>query len=315
MQAGVLAVKFRAARPDRQGPAAGHRVAGIDGQVQQHLPDLAVIGHDGGQLRRRVDSQFNLIPDAGTQQVADVGNDDVEIQRLWLGHLSLTEDKQLPGERRGPLRRRLDLLGVGPHAWIGRRADHKSRVAHNDGQQVVEVMGDPARQPTESFEALRRMQLLLQHAPLGLGPVAFGHVPAHARHPGYRAARVPDRRDGNRHIDKASVLAKTFRLVRRGLCPLSQPSQDGRELAGQARRDELGHVAPDDLISGVAVHLLRPDVPAGDDAVERPARDGVSRRLEEGSPPRGQIELLLSCVICVLSPHGIPPEPQPSSAS
>ena len=43
------------ARRDRQRAAAGHRVARVDGEVQQHLADLARVGLDGSQFRLEVE--------------------------------------------------------------------------------------------------------------------------------------------------------------------------------------------------------------------------------------------------------------------
>ena len=44
-----------AADGDRQRPAVGHRVAGVDGEVHEHLLELRAVGEHGRQLRRRTE--------------------------------------------------------------------------------------------------------------------------------------------------------------------------------------------------------------------------------------------------------------------
>ena len=46
------------------------------------------------------------------------------------------------------------------------------RVALNDSQQIIEVVGQPAGQPADRFEFLRLTQLLFQ-------PAAVGHIAQH----------------------------------------------------------------------------------------------------------------------------------------
>ena len=258
---GVLLVEVRDFRTDRQDAALWHGIAGVDSQVEQHLLDLAAISQYRGQVRRQFGSQVNMRPDAAGQQIADIGNDGVEIQRLCLGHLPPAEDEQLPGKRRGAQRRRLDLLRVVPHPGLGRLLGDKPSVIHDRRQQIVEVMSNPARQLAKSFEALRLMQLLLQPAPHGVGPVAFGHVPGHSGCPGHHTARIPDWGNGNRHVNDAPVLTNTFRLEI--LDPLSppQPGKDRPKLARPVWRDKLRHIPADDLFGRVAVHLGCPGIP------------------------------------------------------
>ncbi len=73
-----------------------------------------------------------------------------------------------------------DLLDVGAHRFpLDRRGflshglfDERG-VVGDDGQQVVEIVGDPAGQLTQAFQPLRLMKLAFQPVPLGLVPQPF----------------------------------------------------------------------------------------------------------------------------------------------
>ena len=119
---------------------------------------------------------------------------------------------------------------------VGRLLGHERGVGHDDGQQVVEVVGDPAGQLAQALEPLGLMQLMLQRAAIGLNAVAFSHVPGHGPRPGHCAACVPDRGDGDRHVEDGSVFTGTFGLEMLDPFPPSHAVEDGCQLVGPVRR-------------------------------------------------------------------------------
>ena len=77
--------------------------------------------------------------------------------------MAAREAQQLPGELRRALAR---LHRVAQEAVVVAPHRH-GQVALDDGEQVVEVVRDPSREPTDGLQAAARVQLCLQTAALG----------------------------------------------------------------------------------------------------------------------------------------------------
>jgi hypothetical protein len=56
---------------DGQLPAAGHGVAGVDGQVDQDLLDVAWVGEDHVEARVEVGNQLDMLAEGPLQQAQD----------------------------------------------------------------------------------------------------------------------------------------------------------------------------------------------------------------------------------------------------
>ena len=74
-----------------QRAAAGHRVAGVDGEIDEDLFDLAGVGEDRPQVGGQVGAQHDVLTDGAVEQLLDVGDDVVEVQDPWLDHLAAGE--------------------------------------------------------------------------------------------------------------------------------------------------------------------------------------------------------------------------------
>ena len=222
--------------------------------------------------------------------------------------LSPAEDQQLPGEPGGAFRGDLDLPGVRLHArQVSRVMGDEPGVVHDRGQQVVEVVRDPARQLPEDLQPLRPHLGLFHGPPGGRQPVPLGHVPGHGGRARHRAAAVQDGGHAHRHVDDRAVLADPPGLVRGHVFPPGDVAVDEFQLGQPVAGEEQGHVAPDDLVRGVAVHPGGPPVPAGDRAVQRLAEDGVIGRLDDCRQPGGQLELVAARGTGAGDSHGLPP--------
>ena len=82
------------------------------------------------------------------------------------------ERQELPGQRSRPLAGPVDFvhrLFCGARVRGGERGGHEVRVPGDDGEQVVEVVGHPARELADRFHLLRPAATALQ-------PPARGHV-------------------------------------------------------------------------------------------------------------------------------------------
>jgi hypothetical protein len=93
------------------------------------------------------------------------------------GNVGSTEGEQLPRQCRGAAGGQDDLFGVTPLRTGGEAIPQKLGIATDDRQQVVEVVGDPAREQAEHRIEVE-VCLLLRAAQLGepffqtIGPAA-----------------------------------------------------------------------------------------------------------------------------------------------
>ena len=67
MVAGVLLVEIDVRGLERQPSAVGHRIAGVDRQIDQDLFDLAAIEPDRRQVRRREQFEVDVLADAAAR--------------------------------------------------------------------------------------------------------------------------------------------------------------------------------------------------------------------------------------------------------
>ena len=158
------------------------------------------------------------------RQAGDLVHDCGQVERLADGSAALGESEQLLREIAGPFRTGHGVIegGAGPRHDLF--VQHGQReIAHDGGEEVVEIVGDAAReqpegmQPLGAFELGFEASLLFQLTPdlFGLSP----HLPAQDRHPeqhGARAQSQDDRGDerpahgqeGGR-VDHGDILRRT----------------------------------------------------------------------------------------------------------
>ena len=165
---------------------------------------------------------------------------------------------------------RLQMLG------IGEPAAQKLRVAADDHQQIVEVVGDAAGQLAERFHLLRLGELLLRPLERGLRLPSLGDVAGDLHEADERADLVADRLDHDARPEQALV------------APHAPAFDDAFALVGgeleRARRlaalllllgIEPAEVLADDFRRRVLVDALRTHVPVGDVSVPVEHEDRV----------------------------------------
>ena len=120
----------------------------------------------------------DVLADQAVEHPAHVRDALVEHDDLRRQDLAPAEREQLAGERRGAIGRIEDLLDVGAQRRADQLFQQQLGIAANRRQQVVEVVGDAAREPPDRFHLLRVSQLLLELMARGFRGLALGDLPA-----------------------------------------------------------------------------------------------------------------------------------------
>ena len=148
---------------DCQATALRHRVARINGEIQDHLLDLAAVGLDQAHVGSGRGLQLNVLADQPSQNSLHVHKNALNADYFGRQHLFSTESKQLARERGGPLRGRLDLFRVTPQRIAGGQTIREQIcVALDNHQEIVEIVSNSSRQSSDCFHFLRLAKLLLQ---------------------------------------------------------------------------------------------------------------------------------------------------------
>src|SRR5947207_307755 len=118
---------------------------------------------DPRRLVGRSCGKRNVLADDSTQQTVRVGKALVEVKDLWVQHLPPAECQQLAGEGRRALGRLDDLIEMGS-LWVGeiRLLSKEHAESHYGGQQIVEVVGNPAGELAHSFHLLGLTELFFR---------------------------------------------------------------------------------------------------------------------------------------------------------
>ena len=158
---------------DRQAPSVGHRVAGVDSQVQQRILELVRVDQRGPEAARphRLDGDRGA--DGSPDQLLHPGHQPIDVGRLGVERLSPREGQQAMGQRSRPLcssLRRGDVAVDVIHPALDDTSAQQLQAAADAGQEIVEVVRQPARELTHSLHLLRLPQRVFD--PLALGNFA-----------------------------------------------------------------------------------------------------------------------------------------------
>src|ERR1019366_1610224 len=121
------------------------------------------IGLDQPELRAEVGFQQNILVDEPLQHALGAADQGVEIERARAADLAPSEGEQLLGEGGRAFAGAADFLNRRSLGIVCRKVvEEHVAVAVDDGQQVVEVVGDAAGEASDGLHFLRLQQLLLQ---------------------------------------------------------------------------------------------------------------------------------------------------------
>ena len=233
---------------------ARHGVAGVHHQVEQHLLHHPAVGLDEQRLGSILELHPNVLAEDAVQHAGEVRHRVVEIQFERLHDLLATEGKQLPRQVRRALGGPRDLLRrAGQFGGQSRAGLQNGNAALNHGQQIVEVMGHPAGEPSDGLHLLRLAELLPKLP-------ALGHVTRIDQHPEFRS-HAGFGRNG---------LAHRFKMQPHAVAPpetilhadrrarLGKPALHGvGDFQEVVRVNKVEGIVPDEFLGGITQGTLR----------------------------------------------------------
>ena len=240
--AGERGVELAQRNGDRQLAAFGHGVAGVDREVEDGVLELVRV--DQGVQRRAGQAQVDAdrLAQRAREQVRHVVDQRTDLHRGRRERLPAREGEEPPdqlGTAPRRLQRRIDELRArtAAHALLQR-----GQVADDDGEQVVEVMREPAGELAHGLHLLRLHQR-------GLARLLFGDVDRHHEEADRRAFAIEFGDDHAARMDDAAVgaLACVFvadLLARAGAVEMRADLFEGLET------EHINEVAPGDRVLG-----------------------------------------------------------------
>ena len=265
-------------------PPVGHRVAGVDDDVHQHLVDLHGVHLDREPVRVEAELELDVLADHAPEHRRELAHELVQVDDTAVGRLRPCERDQLADERCSALRGGGDRVAALVARLARRRRRESRRVAADHGEQVVEVVCDAGGDPAEQLEPLRLPELLLELAlPGHVAEVALQHR-GQAVAPRHEEGHVVDERVAAVGADEAVSGAERLRPVAGD--PRAPGAEDALavELVQRAERDLVEQTG----VPLVAAHGLGPSVRRGEvmRAASRPRPKAATRPGRAGASPR-----------------------------
>ena len=266
----MLAVALDHVRPDGDGSPLRQRVACVQSEVDDDEADLGGVGNRG----RRDDARVRT-----SSTSSCINGRSIDSTRARTTSASMTvgatsrlrlKARKLAHEPAGVVRRALHLVELGGDDLAEALAQQAGVASHHE-QQVVEVVGDSARQAADRlhFPGVRKPPIEL---------LAGGRVGQQDDAPAAEAVDVADGRRVDRRVEGLAVPARARERMVHVRRP--RPDQVDQEAVLLTRLDR--QPPPDDLGVAPAEERLGRAAPAADAAVgvELDAREG--RGLDQG---------------------------------
>ena len=192
---------------DRHLAPVGHGVAGVDHQIEQGLLDLGHVDpgralHLGGD-----DRQLHLLAQGARQDAVGAAHGRAQVDHPGVGALPAGKGEQPAHQGGGPIGGGADAVQLAAHLGLAAQPEGEQLGRpHDGGEQVVELVGDAARQPADRLHLLGVQQLLLE----ALALAHVGHQPQRAD---VVALLVVQRVGGDQGPDRtAAAVAKAQRV-------------------------------------------------------------------------------------------------------
>src|SRR6266446_4673215 len=151
------------ARGDAQVTSFGHGIAGVDGQIGDHLFDLRRVGENPGLSSVIVKREFDVRSQEPGQHEPGLSQRFVQIQWAEFKHLLAAESEELFGNGRGLFSSALNLVQIGARGGFFREgAVQQFRTSAKDHQHIVEVVSNASGEPSKHLHLLGLAHLRLQ---------------------------------------------------------------------------------------------------------------------------------------------------------
>ena len=271
-------------RRDREQPALRHGVAGVQRHVEQRQLELRRVHPDRPEAVCEVEVHLDVAAQRRAEQVRRPPQVPGGVDHLGAGRQLAREGEQVPRQPGAALRRLADVGEDAPQPLVvARQPLREPDAAHDDLEEVAEVVGDAARELAQRLQLLRLGHLLAQrvHGPLRLAPL--GDVARHLGEADQGAAAaaiaplvVADGVDHHAGPEAGAVLAHAPALGLEPPGPLGLLQRPPRHPGGAVLLGvEAGEVLADDLLRRPALDPPRARVPVGDLARGVEHEDGV----------------------------------------
>ena len=137
--------QFDLGRFDRERSALRHGIPRIDDEIDQNLFKLGLVGSELPVRLVELGDEANVLADQAAQQTFQVRDSGIDREDFRVQRLFATECEQLSDQRRGPFPGFQRFFGLSTKGVL--RAEFRQEdltVAHDDGQEIIEVMRDPS---------------------------------------------------------------------------------------------------------------------------------------------------------------------------
>ena len=186
MQGCLLLVHPAAFGPHADDSAARHRVARVDGKIEQDLLELRHVTLDGSRIPRQIEAELDVPGEGLVDQLRD------SLEEVAHGHVgplaldTLHEGQQLADDARAPVGRVFYQAQVLAGRGTGHVELQQLDAQEHGREDVVQVVRNPARQHAYALEPLRAHELRLE-------PLALRHVLLDGNIVADRAGGIPHR--------------------------------------------------------------------------------------------------------------------------
>ena len=121
----------------------------------------------------RSDDQLDVFPDEAPEHTFYISHDGIQPENFWFQGLLSAEGHELPNQGRGPLPA-FCISSILARIGLPREVPQEDlAVAHDHGQQIVEIMREAPGETADGFHLLGLPKLLFAHAEGILRPSAF----------------------------------------------------------------------------------------------------------------------------------------------
>ena len=158
----VAALDRPVGQPDRQLPARGHRIAGVESEVHDQLLDLHPIRDHGPALLFDIDADLDIAGQQPAKHLLQIRQSGAEIEQGRGRRLLARESQQLPRQIAASFNRLDELHDIRqPRIVAETFLTQHFGIDHHHDEKVVEVVGDPACEHPDRLHLLRLPKLLV----------------------------------------------------------------------------------------------------------------------------------------------------------